>query len=370
MPLSLKIVSAHRESMGGAYAQEFVACGGTIGRSLECDWPLPDSKRYISSRHALIDYQGGAYHLVDLSRNGTYINGSNAPVGKGNTQRLYDGDIIRLGEFVITASISPDEQQEDCMRDSIVRAQMVQIEDSMEYTMLPADSIHNANVLDDALTPGDDSGELSALRDVRAGDKENRLKTEVMAAATDEFLRTAGLNPADFRGIEPDILLQNAARLLSEFTEGTHALLADKQRTMRGLRINDASDAGNSNPLRHSDGIDNAMRLLLAGSGDSDVHISGPRAVESAFNELIQHQKALVSAMRNALGEFIDNFEPERLEQIFEENRVRTGTSKSRQVFIEAYAQAFAWLEQRDPDRVPRRFDEEFAKAYLSATAD
>ncbi len=65
MPLRLQVISVHRESMGGSYMQEFAACGGTIGRSLECDWPLPDSKRYVSSRHAMIDYQGGAYYLVD-----------------------------------------------------------------------------------------------------------------------------------------------------------------------------------------------------------------------------------------------------------------------------------------------------------------
>ena len=168
MPLRLQVISAHRESMGGSYIQEFAACGGTIGRSLQCDWPLPDSKRFISSQHAMIDYQGGAYYLVDLSRNGVFVNGSKKAVGKGNPQRLFDGDIIRLGEFEISAAIivDPNEADEDGMRDSIVRAQMVSEDESVELAMLPADQIRDENILERALHPGNTSGELSALTEV------------------------------------------------------------------------------------------------------------------------------------------------------------------------------------------------------------
>ena len=150
MPLRLQVVSAHRESMGGAYVQEFKACGGTIGRSLECDWPLPDAKRFISSKHAMIDYQGGCYYLVDLSRNGVYVNGSNAPVGKGNPQRLFDGDTMRLGEYEIKVAIIEDasESSEDGMRDSVVRAQLVAEDESMEMSMLPDNAIQDSVSLD------------------------------------------------------------------------------------------------------------------------------------------------------------------------------------------------------------------------------
>ena len=42
---------------------EFGQTGGTIGRSLESDWVLPDGQRYLSSRHASIDYRSGSYFL-------------------------------------------------------------------------------------------------------------------------------------------------------------------------------------------------------------------------------------------------------------------------------------------------------------------
>jgi len=216
------------------------------------------------------------------------------------------------------------------------------------------------------LRPSDESGELSALRELPPNSKAAAHYDVSLSATADDFLRSAGLNPDDFRGIEPDILLKNAARLLSEFTEGTHALLSAKQQIMSGLHIKDGSSNGATNPLQHSDGIDNAMRLMLAGG--SDVHLSGPQAVEAAFEELLGHQRAVVAAMQKALGDFIENFEPESIERIFDEQRVRSGTSKSRQAFLEAYTQAFAWLEHRNKHKVPRRFDEEFAKAYVLET--
>ena len=97
MPLQLEIVSEHKELVGDDAIREFREGGGTIGRSLHNDWILPDPDRYISGKHAAIDFRGGIYYLTDLSSNGVYINHDNEPVGKGNTRRLFDGDTLHLG---------------------------------------------------------------------------------------------------------------------------------------------------------------------------------------------------------------------------------------------------------------------------------
>src|SRR5688572_33498811 len=105
MPLVLKIVSRHRQSLGERGAMEFGQNGGTIGRSLESDWVLPDGQRYISSRHASIDFRSGSYYIVDTSSNGVYVNDSEAPVGRGKPQRLFNGDRVRLGEYEMAVEI-------------------------------------------------------------------------------------------------------------------------------------------------------------------------------------------------------------------------------------------------------------------------
>ena len=371
MPLRLQVISVHRESMGGSYMQEFAACGGTIGRSLECDWPLPDSKRYVSSRHAMIDYQGGAYYLVDLSRNGVFVNGSRTPVGNGNPQRIFDCDVIRLGEFEIKAALIEDasESLEDGMGDSVVRAQMVQEDESMELAMISADQIRDENPLGAMLKPGDAAGELSALSELPPGAADalkSDAATRMLNDLTNDFLAQAGLNPDDFRGIEPQLLFKNAARLLAEFADGTHALLTTKDKIMGRLEIKSQHSSGKTNPLRASNSIDNALRLLL--SNRNDVTASGSEAVEQAYDELLQHQHAVMSAMRNALGDYLSYFEPQALERHFAEQKKRTGSTND--AFRELYAEAFEGLAQPNQHKLPQAFDDEFARAYELETTD
>lgn len=355
--------------MGGSYVQEFAACGGTIGRSLECDWPLPDSKRFISSKHAMIDYQGGAYYLVDMSRNGVFVNGSASPVGKGNPQRLFDGDTLRLGEFEIRVALidDPNEGDEDGMQDSVVRAQMVGEDESMEIAMLDAEKIRDELQLEELLQPGDESGELSMLREVPAGASAMLRKIasqQLLLEALETFLKAAGLDPKDFDGVDPQALLQNAGRLLGEYTGGTHSLLIAKDKTNRQLRLQQHNPQAAKNPLRSSESYDNALRLLLG--TDNDVHTRGPEAVKAAFAELRTHEHAVIEAMRIAISDYLGHFEPAAIEKYAEEHGIKSVKS----AFRDVYADVFEGLARPNDKKLPQRFDDEFARAYELETAD
>ena len=105
MGLRLQIISRHRQGLGERGSKEFGHAGGTIGRSLESDWVLPDGQRYLSSRHASIDYRSGSYYIVDTSTNGVYVNDAEQPVGRGNPQRLFAGDRLRIGEYEMGVEI-------------------------------------------------------------------------------------------------------------------------------------------------------------------------------------------------------------------------------------------------------------------------
>ena len=130
MGLRLQITSRHRQALGDRGIKEFGRDGGTIGRSLESDWVLPDGQRYISSRHASIDYRSGSYYIVDTSTNGVYVNDAEQPVGRGNPQRLFTGDRIRLGEYEISVEIDEEDNTSQQIADvnhvdPVVRAQRV-----------------------------------------------------------------------------------------------------------------------------------------------------------------------------------------------------------------------------------------------------
>src|ERR1700723_3415476 len=105
MALRLRVVSEHSTRLGPLATKVFGVHGGTIGRGTDNEWILPDPERYLSGKHARVDFRAGAYILVDTSSNGTYVKGAQVPLGKYHDYPLKDGDYVRLGEYELLVSI-------------------------------------------------------------------------------------------------------------------------------------------------------------------------------------------------------------------------------------------------------------------------
>jgi type VI secretion system protein len=105
MTLRLSVVSEHGIRLGALSSKVFGVHGGSIGRGTDNEWILPDPERYLSGKHARIDFRAGNYVLVDTSSNGTYVNGAQVPLGKYHDYLLKDGDYVRLGEYELLVSI-------------------------------------------------------------------------------------------------------------------------------------------------------------------------------------------------------------------------------------------------------------------------
>src|SRR5580693_9678455 len=105
MALRFRVVSEHAIHLGEQSTKVFGVHGGTIGRATDNEWILPDPERYLSGKHARVDFRAGTYVLVDTSSNGTYINGAQVPLGKYHDYLLKDGDYVRLGQYELLVSI-------------------------------------------------------------------------------------------------------------------------------------------------------------------------------------------------------------------------------------------------------------------------
>jgi type VI secretion system FHA domain protein len=105
MALRLRVISDHRQRLGDKNTFVFGVSGGSIGRSAENDWVLPDDMRYVSGRHARIVYHKGRYLLQDTSSNGVFINDNDRPLGGKNPHELKSGDILRIGEYHVQVQI-------------------------------------------------------------------------------------------------------------------------------------------------------------------------------------------------------------------------------------------------------------------------
>lgn len=91
----------------------FNKSGGTIGRGEDCDWQLIDSKNFISSSHAVVEYRDNLYFIKDLSTNGTFLKQSHKKLPKNISIKINNTDIFILGPYEIQARFMDNEYSQN-----------------------------------------------------------------------------------------------------------------------------------------------------------------------------------------------------------------------------------------------------------------
>jgi type VI secretion system FHA domain protein len=108
MQLRLTVVRDPRRLLGERSVHSFSEAGGTIGRNSGCNLVISDGGNVISSRHAEIGFNGRGFVVTDTSTNGVYLNRTDAPLGRGNSAVLTNGDLLYIGELVFKAEIAEE----------------------------------------------------------------------------------------------------------------------------------------------------------------------------------------------------------------------------------------------------------------------
>ena len=113
MTLRLRVVSDQRRSLGDRSSIVFTVDGGTIGRSADNDWVLPDPLRYVSAHHARVQFRNGRFFLQDLSTNGVFVNDESQPLARRDSEGypLRNGDVIRVGDYQIVVALDGEIEQ-------------------------------------------------------------------------------------------------------------------------------------------------------------------------------------------------------------------------------------------------------------------
>ncbi|WP_420965347.1 type VI secretion system-associated FHA domain protein TagH [Bradyrhizobium sp. B120] len=112
MHLILGVLGENAELLGHNARQAFGPDGGSVGRGRGCNWRLPDPTKTLSGHHALIVFNGIGFTITDTSTNGVYINTVDAPLGRGNTAPLADGDTLYMANYIISVMIENDPAEE------------------------------------------------------------------------------------------------------------------------------------------------------------------------------------------------------------------------------------------------------------------
>lgn len=390
MPLELKIVSEHAELVGDDATRQFAEDGGSIGRSLENDWILPDPDRYISGRHAVIDYRGGIYYLADLSTNGVYVNDEHEPIGKGNPRRLFNGDRLRMGDFEIVVRLDkgeslamPLEPDDHELPEDI---DMFVPEDSLKTGM---------QLLDEEEITGDDEFESALFGTTRMdkpeavqpkppmpkpSDAEPKPRKTVRSTPVsrsgdelfDAFLAGVGLKRSDLHpSVEPKEVMENAGEVLREFVDGVAKLLASRANLKSAFSLDQTSILPRrNNPLKLSESTLGSIKQLLVGR---EGEYLGPKnSVKEVCRDLLFHQDAFLDAMSHAFGEFADRFDPDELKSSFDDSNkpVPLLGFVNKMRYWDLYCDLYPVLTDKGSGRFPSMFAEEFVKSYDQQIAE
>src|SRR5271170_898174 len=415
MTLRLSVVSEHGIRLVPQSTKVFGVHGGTIGRATDNAWILPDPERYLSGKHARIDFRSGSYVLVDTSSNGTYVNGSQVPLGKYHDYVLKDGDYLRLGEYELLVSI--DKSNDFPPDESAIVAYDGQAASSAVKKSTANDLGADLD-LSSLLEPSDQLSADSGVRPRNAygqsisGEREHvhspessgtpwhmmtrpfkvEGKAEAAAAAglrpplpqtpapgqppaaggalfegdydlgLATFCRGAGVDP---RSITPEaraLALQLAGQILREAVLGLMDLNQSRNEFRNRFRMSPPANDGPESPLNFSRGVDEALVRLLT---TLSTRAGSVEAIRHNFRELKAQNTASLTATRAAFEEFLGRVDPKELEERFDRATKRgVFGAQSKAKYWDLYAEMFAGLAQRPPDGFPHLFIETFAKAY------
>jgi type VI secretion system protein len=427
MALRLQIVSRHRQGLGERASKEFGHNGGTIGRSLESDWVLPDGQRYLSSRHASIDYRSGSYYIVDTSTNGVYVNDAEQPVGRGNPQRLFGGDRVRIGEYEISVEVAGEDDTSDQLTgqhiDPVERAQRVPPPDPTRADLVPPHEITAVGIewmiseeaeAEDARKASTNAAASLRLEEEPPPKPRNAEPPPVSAAARipvtrkptvtpksgaaqptaapaetaasaapapptpaaprqtpgatssaglDAFFRGAGLPAQKVDERLAEHTLQLLGQIMREVVLGITENLHLRAEQKSALRVPTTT----IQPQRNNPLKFSASveeALTSLLSRRSVEYLSVIDAVREAFTDIKQHQQHLLIATRAAVADYVGRLDPDELESKFSNGKRGLMNAANKLKYWDLYKDLYQVVAQAPPGQLPQQFLEEFTRAY------
>lgn len=399
MALRLRIVGEQAKGLGEASTKVFGVHGGSIGRSRDNDWILPDPDRYLSGSHARVDFRAGSYVIVDVSSNGTYVNDGNEPLGKFHEHTLQDGDFLRLGSYEFRVSIDATNDFPPDASGMVANAGGPPNAATRTTTandlgadldlseLLETGVIRSRNVYGQALlqekpaprpppSPAPDGGTPWHMmtRPIRLERPEPSEQSPPPAVHVPLFegevepalaalCRGAGIDP---RSLPPETRaksMQLAGQLLREAVLG----LMDLQQGRNELRnrLNVAASDSNEfeSPLNLTQG--GVQEILVRLLSRVSARAGSVDAMREKFRDLKAQNTAMVAAMQCALSEVLARFSPQELEERFQRNGKRgVFGAPDKGKYWDLYAELYASLTQRTPDGFPHLFIDTFARDF------
>ncbi len=407
MSLRLRVVSDHRRQLAEHHTVIFGVSGGSIGRSGDNDWVLPDPLRYVSAHHARVVCRDGNFFLEDLSTNGVFINDQPEAVAKlgSSGYRLKNGDVLRIGDYQIVAALDAEAAPEIPELDSAAAVPtsihalhpigrtaqtdigaVLDLEELLVADPAGSGSFQPVNAYGQAISPARVPSPAPAARPVAAADPNEdsigrRIARLAKAAGRDArgasapalydvhsglqaFCRGAGIDPEKLPAEAQTRLLHLTGQLLREALVGLKDLERSRSEIRDRFRIElPPPEPDDPRPSLGRSTVDELLLELLVQHESRS--IDAVQWLREAVGEAKAHDQAASQATRAAFVEFLDRLDPAELEARFE-RAARRGKARSadKAQYWELFTTFYRNLIEMPADHLPHTFVEAFAAAY------
>ncbi len=360
--LKLRIENFDRLPDGGPLEYSVDRRGFDFGRDGHLDWTLPDKGRIVSGKHCEIRYRDDAYWLVDVSTNGTFVNGSTKRVN--SPCQLNEGDRLQVGEYILMVSLNlPPLQHEP---PTPVHAQDPEVI-APSPPQTPSRSIWDTGAASPPpleprdLMPAPAPAEIAAdylnqalyVPSVEHKQEEQPRPSSKWSPPTEEqtptpplpqpspnpsqagqfgrrFAKGAGLDETAFAKVDDLELADLSGQLLMLTTRHLMLLLQAraeaKSISRSGMRT--MIKAAENNPLKFLPTAEEALQVMLMPRGNG--YLGPKETLESTFAELKLHHFALLAAMQAAANDLLIELSPDEVEKSSSSKKSLLGGGKGK----------------------------------------
>lgn len=318
-----------------------------IGREPNCDLTLECDQKIISRQHARISKFGNAFKLTDTSANGTYINDHSQPLGNGNSIKILNNDVIRLGDYALKVNFAndltspksskpkPALKMDDNKRRQILHQKKLNALKSGTYKKEKTSTRQSAKALgklNESFAPPNVT--IPENWDTSPGPKKETLTTQIPNKLT---------KPISFSE-QDTALLKNLMKGLGISTENTETTLTNDNMLALGRCLR-ASIAGMIKQRDQSDKIksklcfddNNLLKALNYSSfanfkttedflqkllsDQQKTHTEFPLEVIKSQKELMEDQVVIYKSYNKAIDSFREELSPFTIETLFQEKQ-------------------------------------------------
>ena len=325
--------------------------GGTLGRSEENFFVLPDSKHLVSRVQALVKSDGQHHTIVSLSQaNPVLLNG--VELAFEHETPFKPSDEMQVGPYVLfaeahLAAVNPVDAGTATNAGTTTNS----------ATVIPINAASAAGAaipITDAqrATPG-----ATPSFSIGAGDGATSGEHAALLAA---FLQGAGIPEMSVGAGLTTELMETIGKLLAATVDGTYELVGTRALSKREVKADVTMVVvRNNNPLKF---LPDSKAVLMQMLRKKMPGFMGPvEAVQDAFSDLADHQKGTMAGMHGVIDAVLERLDPQTIES-------RTTAASFVEGLLPAKRSARMWEQSKTMfEQTSREVHDDFQKYFGNA---